>query len=143
MEIFDRMKDSAIFINCGRGNAVASDVLYQVLHDRKIAAAGIDVTEFEPLPSDSPLWELENLMITPHISGGHHLPETFERIVEICAQNLSAYLSGKELRNVVDFATGYKNKACSILPPPGRFLDLGEAFLAFCNLSARRLRTDN
>ncbi len=108
MEIFDRMKDSAIFINCGRGNAVASDVLYQVLHDRKIAAAGIDVTEFEPLPSDSPLWELENLMITPHISGGHHLPETFERIVEICAQNLSAYLSGKELRNVVDFATGYK-----------------------------------
>ena len=108
MEIFDRMKDSAIFINCGRGNAVASDVLYQVLHDRKIAAAGIDVTEFEPLPSDSPLWELENLMIPPHISGGHHLPETFERIVEICAQNLSAYLSGKELRNVVDFATGYK-----------------------------------
>ena len=108
MEIFDRMKDSAIFINCGRGKAIASDVLYQVLHDRKIAAAGIDVTEFEPLPSDSPLWELENLMITPHISGGHHLPETFERIVEICAQNLSAYLSGKELRNVVDFATGYK-----------------------------------
>jgi Phosphoglycerate dehydrogenase and related dehydrogenases len=108
VESFDRMKDSAIFINCGRGNAVASDVLYQVLHDRKIAAAGIDVTEFEPLPSDSPLWELENLMITPHISGGHHLPETFERIVEICAQNLSAYLSGKELRNVVDFATGYK-----------------------------------
>lgn len=108
VEIFDRMKDSAIFINCGRGNAVASDVLYQVLHDRKIAAAGIDVTEYEPLPSDSPLWELENLMITPHISGGHHLPETFERIVEICAQNLSAYLSGKELRNVVDFATGYK-----------------------------------
>ena len=51
------MKDSAIFINCGRGKAVASDVLYQVLHDRKIAAAGIDVTEFEPLPSDSPLWE--------------------------------------------------------------------------------------
>ena len=107
-ESFDRMKDSAVFINCGRGNAVAADVLYQALHDQKIAAAGIDVTELEPLPSDSPLWELENLMITPHISGGHHLPETFERIVEICAQNLSAYLNGKELRNVVDFATGYK-----------------------------------
>ena len=101
MEIFDRMKDSAIFINCGRGNAVASDVLYQVLHDRKIAAAGIDVTEFEPLPSDSPLWELENLMITPHISGGHHLPETFERIVRISGKNLHAWSRGEKLPSVL------------------------------------------
>ena len=107
-ESFDKMKDSALFINCGRGNAVASEVLYEALSQRKIAAAAVDVTEVEPLPADSPLWELENLVITPHISGGFHLPETFERIVDITAENLRAFLAGQELRNVVDFTTGYK-----------------------------------
>ena len=66
------------------------------------------MTEMEPLPADSPLWQLENLVITPHISGGFHLPETFERIVDIAAENLRAYLADRELRNVVDFTTGYK-----------------------------------
>ena len=107
-ERFDRMKDSALFINCGRGNAVASDVLAQALSEHKIAAAAIDVAELEPLPADSPLWQLENLVITPHVSGGFHLPETFERIVDIAAENLRAFLDGRELHNVVDFATGYK-----------------------------------
>ena len=107
-ESFDKMKDSALFINCGRGNAVASQVLYEALSQHKIAAAAVDVTEAEPLPADSPLWQLENLVITPHISGGFHLPETFERIVNIAAENLRAYLAGRELRNVIDFATGYK-----------------------------------
>ena len=107
-ESFDKMKDSALFINCGRGNAVASQVLYEALSQHKIAAAAVDVTEVEPLPADSPLWQLENLVITPHISGGFHLPETFERIVDIAAENLGAYLAGRELRNVIDFATGYK-----------------------------------
>lgn len=107
-ESFDRMKDTALFINCGRGNAVSSEVLYQALSENKIAAAAMDVAEEEPLPPDSPLWGLENLVITPHISGGFHLPETFERIVDIAAGNLAAYVEGKELRNVVDFATGYK-----------------------------------
>ena len=107
-ESFDKMKDTALFINCGRGNAVSSEVLYQALSEHKIAAAAMDVAEVEPLPADSPLWGLDNLVITPHISGGFHLPETFERIVGIAAANLEAYLEGKELRNVVDFATGYK-----------------------------------
>ena len=104
---FDSMKDSAVFINCGRGNAVSAEVLYRALSAHKIAAAGVDVTEEEPLPADSPLWGLENLVITPHISGGFHLPETFERIVDIAAGNLAAFLAGGELRNVVDFTTGY------------------------------------
>ena len=107
-ESFDKMKDTALFINCGRGNAVSSEVLYQALSEHKIAAAAMDVAEVEPLPADSPLWGLENLVITPHISGGFHLPETFERIVDISVANLSAFLEGKDLRNVVDFATGYK-----------------------------------
>ena len=101
-ERFGRMKDSAIFINCGRGSAVSSETLYQALKERKIAAAGIDVADPEPLPKDSPLWELENLVITPHISGGHHLPVTVERIVDIAAENLTAFLKGGPLRNVVE-----------------------------------------
>ncbi|MBQ9347385.1 MAG: D-2-hydroxyacid dehydrogenase [Oscillibacter sp.] len=105
---FNLMKNSALFINCGRGNAVAPEVLYRALSEHKIAAAAVDVTEPEPLNADSPLWALENLVITPHISGGFHLPETFERIVDISVENLSTFLEGQELRNVVDFATGYK-----------------------------------
>ena len=93
------MKDTAIFLNRGRGDAVASEVLYEALSEGWIASAGIDVTEPEPLPTDSPLWQLPNLMMTPHISGQFHLPETFERIVDIAAANLEAYLKGENLRN--------------------------------------------
>ena len=108
LERFDRMKDTAIFVNCGRGSAVSSETLYQALSEGKIQAAAVDVTEIEPLPADSPLWGLDNLVITPHISGGDHLPETYERIADIAAANLLAYCAGGELENVVDFATGYK-----------------------------------
>lgn len=107
-EYFRLMKDSAFFLNCGRGGAVASEVLYKAVSEGMIAAAAIDVTEVEPLPAESPLWQLDNLLITPHVSGYYHLPETFERIVEIASDNLSRYLEGRELRNVVDFTTGYR-----------------------------------
>ena len=107
-ERFKAMKNTAIFINCGRGNAVSAQVLYDALTRGEIAAAGIDVMEVEPLPADSPLWQLDNLLITPHASGFFHLPETYERVVDIACHNLSAYLSGGELMNPVDFATGYK-----------------------------------
>ena len=105
---FRLMKNSAIFINCGRGNAVSAQTLYSALKDGQIAAAGIDVAENEPLPEDSPLWGLENLVITPHVSGGHHLPETVERIADICAGNLRSFLAGEPLKNLVDFSTGYR-----------------------------------
>ncbi len=107
-ERFDLMKDSAVFINCGRGNAVASEVLYEALSTGKIQAAGVDVTETEPLPADSPLWQLDNLVITPHVSGFFHLPETYDRIIDIAAENLRAFRDGQPLRNAVDFSTGYK-----------------------------------
>lgn len=107
-ERFKLMKKSAIFINCGRGAAVENSVLCDALKNGDIASAAIDVSEVEPLGADSPLWELDNLMITPHISGYYHLPQTFERIVDIAAENLRRYLNGEELKNIVDFATGYK-----------------------------------
>ena len=107
-ERFALMKKQAIFLNGGRGSAVDTDLLYEVLKNHQIMAAGIDVTDPEPLPAEHPLWKQDNVMITPHISGQYHLPETFERIVDIAAENLEAYLNGRSLRNVVDFATGYK-----------------------------------
>ena len=107
-ERFGLMKKSAVFLNCGRGGAVESAVLYEALKNGTIAAAAVDVTEPEPLPTDSPLWQLDNLLITPHISGQNHLPATFERVVNIAAENLRRYLAGEELLNVVDWETGYK-----------------------------------
>ncbi len=107
-ERFKMMKKSAIFINCGRGMAVENSVLYDALENGEIASAAIDVSEVEPLGADSPLWDLDNLIITPHVSGYYHLPATFERIVDIAAGNLKRYLAGEELKNLVDFETGYK-----------------------------------
>lgn len=107
-ERFKKMKPSAVFINCGRGDAVASEVLYDALSQGIIAAAALDVTDPEPLPNNSNLWALDNLVITPHISGHYHLPATFERVVDIAANNLRRFLAGEELTNVVDFVTGYK-----------------------------------
>ena len=107
-ERFAAMKNSAVFVNCGRGSAVSMEVLAQALRDGQIAAAGIDVAETEPLPAESELWDLENLIITPHVAGNFHLPDILEQVVAISCDNLQALFSGRPLRNVVDFATGYK-----------------------------------
>lgn len=107
-EMFKKMKSSAIFVNCGRGGAVEGKVLYDALKNGDIAFASVDVTEPEPLPADDPLWKLDNLLVTPHVSGFYHLPETLDRIVDIAAENLGRFLRGEEFMNIVDFTTGYK-----------------------------------
>lgn len=106
-ERFAAMKDSALFVNGGRGNAVSSDVLDSAVRNGLIRAAAVDVTEPEPLPAGHPLWKNPNVVLTPHISGQYHLPETFERIVNIAASNLEAFLNGKPMKNAIDFTTGY------------------------------------
>ena len=108
IERFRAMKDSAIFINCGRGSAVSLEVLEQALRENAVRAMAVDVFETEPLPADSPLWGFENLLITPHSSGFFHLPATRVRVLDICRRNLEAWLKGEPLVNIVDFATGYK-----------------------------------
>lgn len=105
---FAQMKEGAFFLNVGRGSAVDSYALADALNSGHLAGASVDVTEPEPLPSDHPLWDAKNLLITPHISGNYHLKETHERIVRIAADNLDRYMRGEKLRNVVDFATGYR-----------------------------------
>ena len=107
-ERFRMMKDSALFINCGRGNAVESSVLLKALQEGQIAAAAVDVTETEPLPADNPLWQQPNLVITPHVAGGYHIPHTLECIVDIACENLSHWMKGEEFSNVVDMQTGYR-----------------------------------
>ena len=107
-ERYAKMKPSAYFINCGRGTALDGEALCRALEQGVIAGAAADVTEIEPLPADHPLWKQRNMIITPHISGGFHLPVTLENIVSICLANFAAYLKGEELRNVIDFTTGYK-----------------------------------
>ncbi len=107
-ERFRLMKNSALFINCGRGNAVDSNVLLKALQKGEIAAAAVDVTEPEPLPADHPLWKQENMVITPHVAGGYHLQYTFECIVDIACENLTHWMKHEEFRNVVDFETGYR-----------------------------------
>lgn len=107
-ERFRRMKRGAILINVGRGSLIRTEALIDALNSGQLSGACIDVTEQEPLPADSPLWDAPNLILTPHISGYFHLEETRRRIVNIAAENIRALLDGTELRNEVDFQTGYR-----------------------------------
>ncbi|MFR6224081.1 MAG: D-2-hydroxyacid dehydrogenase, partial [Lactococcus lactis] len=110
-EKFDLMKENAIFLNVGRGTNVGLEALCDALESKKIAGAGIDVTDPEPLPKGHRAWHTERLLITPHASGGYTLPETWRRFMKILEKNLDAYANGKELTNIVDMKTGYKRNA--------------------------------
>jgi phosphoglycerate dehydrogenase-like enzyme len=95
-----RMKPSAYLINIGRGAIVRLDDLVQALRAGEIAGAGLDVFEVEPLPSDHPLWSLENAILTPHIAG--YSPRIHERHLEVLLDNVKRFSRGEPLRNVVD-----------------------------------------
>jgi D-2-hydroxyacid dehydrogenase (NADP+) len=99
------MKPSAVLINIARGAIVDTEALTRALKEGWIAGAALDVFEEEPLPPESPLWDMENVLLTPHISGG--TPRYMERAVELFCDNLRRYLAGAPLRNVVDPARGY------------------------------------
>src|SRR5581483_560591 len=99
------MKQSAVLVNIARGAVCVEDDLVRALREGWIAGAALDVFEREPLPAESPLWELENVILTPHISGGTEIYN--QRAVDIFADNLRRYLAGEPLRNVVDPARGY------------------------------------
>ena len=105
---FREMKNSAVFLNAGRGSAVNTEDLCQALIAGEIYGAGLDVTDPEPLPSQHKLWNMKNVVITPHISGDFHHPATLYRIVDIAAGNLKCYCAGEPLMNVVDRETGYR-----------------------------------
>jgi phosphoglycerate dehydrogenase-like enzyme len=99
------MKSTAYIVNIGRGGTIQEDVLIRALQEGWIAGAGLDVFETEPLPEDSPLWAMENVVITAHYSGS--TPHYNERAMAIFMDNLRRYRAGEPLRNVVDKKIGY------------------------------------
>jgi len=104
-EEFRLMKPSAHIINIGRGGTIQQDAMIRALQEGWIAGAGLDVTDPEPLPESSPLWSMENVIITAHYSG--RTPNYTERALAIFLDNLERYVTGKPLINVIDKRLGY------------------------------------
>ena len=102
---FNAMKKSACIINIARGALIREDELIKALREGRIAGAGLDVFEKEPLEESSPLWELPNVIITPHAAAG--TPYYVDRLVDIFCENIKRYYSGKPLINLVDRKLGY------------------------------------
>jgi phosphoglycerate dehydrogenase-like enzyme len=99
------MKPSAFLINVARGSLVEEAALVGALKRRAIAGAGLDVFAEEPLPSSSGLWQLENALITPHLSGASD--RLWKREGELLMENLERWFGGRPLLNQVDPARGY------------------------------------
>jgi phosphoglycerate dehydrogenase-like enzyme len=102
---FRLMKPTAHFINISRGQVVQQDALIQALREKWIAGAGLDVFAKEPLPPDNPLWEMPNVIISPHCCG--RLDDNDDRVIDFFVQNLQRYLTGKRLRNIVNKKAGF------------------------------------
>ena len=97
------MKPTAWLINIARGAVVSEAALLEALEQKRIAGAVLDVFDREPLPPSHPLWRMDNVVVTPHISG----PSTPEAIAPVFNDNLARYLAARPLRHVVDRAQGY------------------------------------
>ena len=106
------MKPTALLVNCGRGSLIDTDALIRVLQAGLLGGCGLDGVMPEPLPESSPLWDMENVILTPHISGASfgHVQEMEDRIYRLAAENLRRYLDGEALLNQVDFETGYRKR---------------------------------
>jgi phosphoglycerate dehydrogenase-like enzyme len=100
-----KMKSDAYLINVGRGPQVDEAALAAALQDGQIAGAALDVFEHEPLPPDSPLWSVPNLLITPHTAG--LTDKLWHRHFDLFSDNLRRYLAGQPLRYIVDKHKGY------------------------------------
>ena len=101
----DSMKSDAYLINVARGALVDERALVQALRDRKIGGAALDVFEEEPLPVSSPLWDLDNVLITPHSAGIAH--KLWERQYQLFSQNLRRFVQGAPLIGLVNKKAGY------------------------------------
>jgi len=100
-KIFGAMKPTAYYISAGRGQTVDEDALLAVLRDRKIAGAALEVFKTEPLPKDSPFWDLPNVFITPHVGG--YVVEYEDFIMPLVVDNMRLFLAGKQngMQNIV------------------------------------------
>ena len=94
---FRMMQSDAVLINVARGEVVDQDAMVHALQQGAIGGAGLDVFETEPLPQDSPLWDLSNVVVTPHMSGS--TPEYMDRCAELFVENYDRHLAGEPLEN--------------------------------------------
>jgi len=102
---FSQMKKGAFFIAVSRGRVYELEALVEAMNSGRLAGAGVDVTDPEPLPAGHPLWTLNNVIITPHIAG--RSDKDRERMVNTISQNILRFVQGKPLINVVDKRKGY------------------------------------
>jgi phosphoglycerate dehydrogenase-like enzyme len=99
------MSSQAVLVNVSRGNLVDEDALASAIQTGHIGGAALDVFETEPLPEDSPLWALPDVLITPHSAGVR--PDHWDAVTDLFAENLRRFTAGQDLLNVVDKAAGY------------------------------------
>lgn len=104
-EQFLAMKHSSFIYNIGRGQLIDSAAMIAALGEGQIAGAGLDVTHPEPLPPESPLWSMSNVIITPHAAG--ITPKFFERALDYVADNMRRYFKGEQPSNVIDLHGDY------------------------------------
>ena len=105
-DVIRRMKETAVLVNVGRGPIVKTEDLVEALNENKIRAAILDVFEEEPLEPDSPLWNMENLMITPHIAGDRQ-KSYMPRMMKILCGNLNRYPDFEKMENPVNLRMGF------------------------------------
>jgi phosphoglycerate dehydrogenase-like enzyme len=102
---FNAMKDGVFFINAARGSLVDEGELIKNLKNKKIKAAALDVYDVEPLPENNPLWDLDNVIISPHNSWISE--KRNERRYNLIYENMKRYIQGDNLINVVELDKGY------------------------------------
>ncbi|MBC3539719.1 D-2-hydroxyacid dehydrogenase [Rufibacter sediminis] len=100
-----QMKQGSLYANVGRGNTTDEAALIKALQQGQLAGAVLDVTEVEPLPQQSPLWEMENVLLTQHTGGGQ--AREMERKIDRFVSNLQRFIAGKPIQNQVNLAQGY------------------------------------
>jgi phosphoglycerate dehydrogenase-like enzyme len=100
-----KLESSAFIVNVSRGELIDQEALIETLKENRIAGAALDVATPEPLPSDSRLWEMPNVILTPHASA--YSAKNDDKRFRIFNRNLKLYLQGKPLENRVDFDAGY------------------------------------
>jgi phosphoglycerate dehydrogenase-like enzyme len=104
-DFFSAMPQGSIFISVGRGGSIVTADLVKALEDRHLYGAGLDVTDPEPLPPESPLWQMSNVIFTPHVAAAG--VDSIRRMAIIAVENLRRYVAGEALLNVVDMSRGY------------------------------------
>jgi len=104
-EALARLPRGAVLVNVARGRVVDEDALVEALRGGRLRGAGLDVFAREPLPRESPLWDLSNVLVTPHVSGTSR--RFWRREADLIVENVRRYLAGAPLLNVVDKSAGY------------------------------------